>query len=146
MIVFEGKSVKSMWQPNLLRYSKYYPWLYENTAGWMESNTFCKWFEEWEKSTRIFKLGNQNDLQPRLLIYDGHLSSIWYDTIELARVQNVTIHRVFQFDRLNFNLKACCDKWLEGKPNLTAEEIDNMLNKAKVIEAAVPTIGDHYLS
>ena len=133
-------------QPNLLRYSKYYPWLYENTAGWMESNTFCKWFEEWEKSTRIFKLGNQNDLQPRLLIYDGHLSSIWYDTIELARVQNVTIHRVFQFDRLNFNFKACCDKWLEGKPNLTAEEIDNMLNKAKVIEAAVPTIGDHYLS
>ena len=112
----------------------------------MESNTFCKWFEEWEKSTRIFKLGNQNDLQPRLLIYDGHLSSIWYDTIELARVQNVTIHRVFQFDRLNFNFKACCDKWLEGKPNLTAEEIDNMLNKAKVIEAVVPTIGDHYLS
>lgn len=137
MIVFEGKSVKSMWQPNLLRYSKYYPWLYKNTAGW---------FEEWEKSTCIFKLGNQNDLQPRLLIYDGHLSSIWYDTIELARVQNVTIHRVFQFDRLNFNFKACCDKWLEGKPNLTAEEIDNMLNKAKVIEAAVPTIGDHYLS
>ena len=30
-------------------------------------------------------------LEPRLLIYDGHLSHVWYGTLELARQQKVTI-------------------------------------------------------
>ena len=30
-------------------------------------------------------------LEPRLLIYDRHLSHVWYGTLELARLQKVTI-------------------------------------------------------
>ena len=34
--------------------------------------------------------------------------------------------------RFNVNLKARYDKWLEeGKPNISAEEIDTMLNEAR---------------
>ena len=54
----------------------------------MSSDAFYKWFEEWEVKTRSHKDG---ELKPRLLIYDGHLSHIWYGTLELARAQNVTI-------------------------------------------------------
>ena len=31
------------------------------------------------------------ELEPRLLIYDGHLSHMWYGTIDLARQKSVTI-------------------------------------------------------
>ena len=91
MIAFEGKSVQTIWQPNLPKNKEDYPWLYANSSGWMESDTFYKWFEEWEKTTRTFKEGTEDELEPRLLIYDGHLSHVWYGTIELARIQNVTI-------------------------------------------------------
>ena len=30
-------------------------------------------------------------LEPRLLMYDGHLSHVWYGTLELALQQKVTI-------------------------------------------------------
>ena len=30
-------------------------------------------------------------LEPRILLFDGHLSHLWFDTIKLAQEKNVTI-------------------------------------------------------
>ena len=54
----------------------------------MSLGTFYKWFEEWEVKTRYTKEG---ELENCLLIYDGHVSHIWYGTLELGRAQKVTI-------------------------------------------------------
>ena len=88
MIVFEGQFVQTTWRPEIPKTSEIYPWLFANPSGWMSSDTFYKWFEEWEVKTRSTKEG---ELENRLLIYDGHLSHIWYGTLELARAQKVTI-------------------------------------------------------
>ena len=148
---------------------------------------------------------------PRLLIYDGHLSHLWYGTIKLAQTQNVTIMKIpphttdllqpldvsifkslkdswgdilfkrlkttrsrltkaefsshlcdtevwdkafskenivngfrsccihpcdsnqYPVNRFNVNLKARYDKWVEeGKPDISAEEIDEMLSGVNV--------------
>ena len=66
-----------------------YPWIYANKSGWMDSSTFYRGLEEWETKTRTFD--EDGNLEPRLLIYDGHLSHIWYGTIELARSKDVSI-------------------------------------------------------
>ena len=40
--------------------------------------------------------------------------------------------------RFNINLKARYDKWLEeGKPNISAKEIDTMLNEARTQDTSV---------
>ena len=88
MIVYEGAHVQSTWRPDIPKDSEIYPWLFANSSGWMSSDTFYKWFEEWEVKTRSHK---DDELEPRLLIYNGHLSHIWYGTLELVRAQNVTI-------------------------------------------------------
>ena len=44
MIVFEGSFAQTTWRPNYLP-----------TSGWMLSDTFNKWFEEWEVKTRSTK-------------------------------------------------------------------------------------------
>ena len=216
MIVFEGKSVQITWRPNLPKNKEDYLWLYADPSGWMESDTFYKWLEEWEKTTRTFQEGIENELEPRLLIYDGHLAHVWYGTIELPKVQNVTIIKLpphttdllqpldvsvfkalkgywsdilfkrmkttrnrltkaefssylcdpevwakslsednikngfrgcgifppdrtkYPVKRFNVNLKARYDKWLEeGKPNISAEEIDTMLNEARTQDTSV---------
>lgn len=92
MIVFEGVHVQTTWRPNIPKHSTNFPWLYANKSGWMTSETFYRWFEEWESKTRSFD--NDGALEARLLIYDGHLSHLWYGTIELARTQNVTIIKI----------------------------------------------------
>ena len=88
MIVFEGQFVQTLWRAEITKTSEIYPWLFSNPSGWMSSNTFYKWFEEWEVKTRSSKEG---ELENRLLICDGHLLHIWYGTLELAWAQKVTI-------------------------------------------------------
>ena len=179
----------------------------------MTSETFYKWFEQWEVQTRSFDENGQ--LENRLLIYDGHLSHIWYGTLEMARAQKVTIIKlpahttdllqpldvsvfkslknhwgdilfkrlrisrsrltksefstllsdpevwgkafseknikngfkscgIYPCDRTKYpehrfaiNLKQRYDKWVEeGKPNLTAQEIDEMVNETKKADEA----------
>ena len=210
MIVFEGQFVQTTWRPEIPKTSEIYPWLFANPSGWMSSDTFYKWFEEWEVKTRSTKEG---ELENRLLIYDGHLSHIWYGTLELARAQKVTIIKlpphttdllqpldlsgfkslkdywgdilfrrlktkrttrlskaefathlcdpevwgkaspnniksgfkscgIFPVDRkqhpencFNVNLKNRYDKWVEeGKPELAAGEIDQLLNEAQEMD------------
>ena len=89
MIVFEDAHVQTTWRPTIPKDSPNYLWIYANKSGWMDSGTFYKWFEEWESKTRSYD--DDGELEPRLLIYDGHLSHVWYGTIELARNQKVSI-------------------------------------------------------
>ena len=89
LIIFQAKQVQSTWRPTTDPNHEYYPWLYANDSGWMKSDIFFKWFEEWEKQTRSFN--EENELEPRLMIYDGHLSHVDYLTISLARNSKVTI-------------------------------------------------------
>ena len=89
MIVFEGAQVQTTWRPDIPKNNPNYPWLYANKSGWIDSETFYRWFEEWEKQTRV--CDENGDIEPRLLIYDGHLSHVWYGTIELAREKKVSI-------------------------------------------------------
>ena len=92
MIVFEGVHVQTTWRPDIPKTSNMYPWLYANKSGWMTSETFFKWFEEWEAKTR--SVTEDGELEKRLLIFDGHSSHLWYGTIELARTQKVTIIKI----------------------------------------------------
>ena len=92
LIIFQGKQVQTTWRPSTAANHQCYPWIYANEKGWMKSDIFSKWFCEWESRTRIItKAGN---LEPRLMIYDGHLSHLNYDTIKHARINNVTISKL----------------------------------------------------
>ena len=62
IIVFMGKFVQTTWKPNHRAYYDNYPWLYANPSGWMDSDTFFKWFEEWEIKTTVFKVVPISDL------------------------------------------------------------------------------------
>ena len=54
----------------------------------MKADIFHKWFVEWEIKSRT---ENEGVLEPRLVIYDGHLSHVNYATICYAREKNVAI-------------------------------------------------------
>ena len=54
MVVFQGQHVQSTWKPNI-KDNDLFPWIYCNKSGWMDSGTFYKWFEEFEKTTRRYK-------------------------------------------------------------------------------------------
>ena len=49
------KAVQSTWKPNMEANSENYPWIYANKSGWMDSQTFFKWFEQFEEKTRYFE-------------------------------------------------------------------------------------------
>ena len=55
MVVFQGMQVQSTWRPVLPPDSQYYPWIYCNSSGWMDSSTFYKWFEKFEQDTRSYE-------------------------------------------------------------------------------------------
>lgn len=43
IVIFQGQHVQSSW----------YPWIYCNESGWMDSETFYKWFEEFAKKKSV---------------------------------------------------------------------------------------------
>ena len=49
LIVFQRKQIQTTWRPSTKPDYKFYPWIYANEKGWMNSNIFYKWFVEWEK-------------------------------------------------------------------------------------------------
>ena len=55
MVIFPGQYVQSTWKPNMEANSENYPWIYGNKSGWMDSQTFFKWFEQFEEKTRYFE-------------------------------------------------------------------------------------------
>ena len=55
MIIFEGKQVQTTWRPDRPSNSPNYPWIYSNKKGWMDTDTFFKWFEQFEETTRTYK-------------------------------------------------------------------------------------------
>ena len=89
LIIFQGKQVQTKWRPSTAANHQCYPWIYANEKGWMKSDIFSKWFCEWESRTRI--ITEARNLEPRPMIYNGHLSHLNYDTIKHVRINNVTI-------------------------------------------------------
>ena len=83
MIVNQGQHVQSTWQPNIDSKHEFYPWQYANSKGWMTSETFFKWFKKFEEKTRT--LNEAGEVEPRVLIYDGQLSHIWFETLKYAQ-------------------------------------------------------------
>lgn len=55
----------------------------------MRSDIFLKWFKQWEELSWKFK--EDGSLEPRVMIYDGHLSHVSYETISFARENKVTV-------------------------------------------------------
>ena len=55
MVIFEGLQVQSTWRPKVKPDAAYYPWIFSNKSGWMNSETFYKWFEKFEEETRVYK-------------------------------------------------------------------------------------------
>ena len=90
LIIHQGQHVQSTWRPIKPAGTKYYPWQYANTSGWMTSEIFFKWFKKFEEETRIYDAAGET-LEPRVLIYDGHLLHVWYGTLEHARETSVSI-------------------------------------------------------
>ena len=89
LIIFQGKQVQMTWRLSTAANHAFYPWVYANEKDWMKSDIFSKWFCEWESRTRI--ITEAGSLEPRLMIYDGHLSHLSYNTIKHTRINNVTI-------------------------------------------------------
>ena len=44
-----------------------------------------------KKQGLFFLFSGTEEVEPRLVIYDGHLSHVCYETIQLARKQNITL-------------------------------------------------------
>ena len=115
LIVYEGLFVQTTWRPNVDKNYEFYPWQYANKSGWMDSSLFYKWFEIFEERTRT--LDKDNNVEPRLVIYDGHLSHVWYGTTELARTNKMTIlklppHTTELLQPLDVSVfKSLKDKW-----------------------------------
>ena len=115
LIIFQGKQVQTTWRPSTAANHEFYPWIYANEKGWMKSDIFFKWFCEWESRTRIFT--EAGILEPRLMIYYGHLSHLDYDTIKHVRMNNVTIlklppHTTYLLQPLDLSVfKSLKDKW-----------------------------------
>ena len=59
----------------------------------MEVDIFYKWFKIFEGKTTTCK-DRTDELKPCLVIYDGHLSHVWFGTLELAHEQNSKIIKV----------------------------------------------------
>ena len=89
MIVNQGQHVQSTWQPNIDSKHEFYPWLYVNSKGWMTSETFFKWFKKFEEKTCT--LNEAGEVEPRLLIYNGHLSHLWFKTLKYAQDKKVVL-------------------------------------------------------
>ena len=51
MVIFQGQHVQSTWKPNIEN-EQLHPWIYCNKSGWMDSETFYNWFEEFEKKNK----------------------------------------------------------------------------------------------
>ena len=88
LILFKGQQVQTTWRPSRQE-RKYFPWIYANNKGWMTGDTFHKWFIQWEKVTRT--TDEDGLVEPRLMIYDGHLSHVNYNTIKFSRENKITI-------------------------------------------------------
>ena len=58
----------------------------------MTKDIFYKWFQLWEEKTRTFD--ENGDVEPCLMIYNGHLSHMGLDTLRYAREYNVTIMKL----------------------------------------------------
>ena len=89
MIVNQGQHAQSTWQPNIDSKHEFYPWQYTNSKGWMTSETFFKWFKKFEEKTRT--LNEAGEVEPRLLIYDGPLSYVWFETLKYAQEKKVVL-------------------------------------------------------
>ena len=79
LIIFQGKQVQTTWRPTTNGNHEFYPWIYSNEKGWMKADIFHKWFVEWEIKSRTEN--EEGVLEPRLVIYNGHLSHVNYATI-----------------------------------------------------------------
>ena len=55
----------------------------------MTSETFFKWFKKFEEKTRA--LNEAGEVEPRLLIYGGHLSHVWFETLKYAQDKKVVL-------------------------------------------------------
>ena len=51
MVIFQGQHAQSTWKPNIQN-EQLYSWMQLNKSGWMDSETFCKCFEEFGKENK----------------------------------------------------------------------------------------------
>ena len=88
LIVYSGQQVQLAWRPSVSDPAKY-PMQYAHPTGWMNTDIFFKWFRLWEEEYRTFDA--PESIEPRLMLYDGHLSHVGIDTIRHAREFKVSI-------------------------------------------------------
>ena len=55
----------------------------------MTAETFFKWFKKFEEKIRT--LNEAGEVEPRLLIYDSHLSHLWFKTLKYAQDKKVVL-------------------------------------------------------
>ena len=92
------------------------------------------------------------DLEPRHVIYDGHLSHVWYGTFQLAQENNITIiklpaHITDVLQSLDMSVfKALKDNWYQvlsdrlksRRIRLTKAEFAEILSSDKVWKSSSP--------
>ena len=88
LIIHPGQQVQLAWRPNITGTDRY-PWQHANPSGWMMTDIFYKWFQLFEEWTRT--VNEDGEIEPCLMIYDGHLSHVGLDTLRYARNFNITI-------------------------------------------------------
>ena len=55
LIIFQGQQVQSTRRPTMPANAPNYTWIYANKTGWMDSEVFFKWCEQFEKTTQTYK-------------------------------------------------------------------------------------------
>ena len=88
LLIMIAKQMQIMWRPTTNANNEFYPWIYLNEKGWMKAHIFHKWFVEREIISRT---ENKGVLEPRLMIYNDHLSHVNYAMICYACEKNVAI-------------------------------------------------------
>lgn len=55
MVILQGQHVQSTGKPDIQN-EQLYPWINCNKSGWMDSETFYKWCEEFKKKQESIKI------------------------------------------------------------------------------------------
>ena len=80
LVIFKGKNLQSTWRGKKGLPDTFYG---VSDSGWMTTKIFNDWFQHFAEKTK--------DTRPLLLLFDGHLTHMSIDTIDLAIEENISI-------------------------------------------------------
>ena len=83
LIIFKGKIIQSTWYGEKALPETHYG---ASESGWMTTTIFHQWFQKFVVETK--------ETRPLLLLFGGHMTHMWLETIEPAVGKDVSIGKL----------------------------------------------------